>query len=151
MPSIFQNVSSRLPSLLAPEIVNSMLDALLDGLTDYSVDERGDVGSWIRIASLRGLDTFVAIMLRVAESLSVPEEYLPPAKFQNIVQGVLKQGVERLDNVRMEAGQVFRNMLSSTSASKWAHWEIHNARYFGELFLEGWVQLLSLKQRSPDI
>ncbi|KAL0578630.1 hypothetical protein V5O48_003373 [Marasmius crinis-equi] len=123
--------------MMVPEIVNSLVDALLDGLTDYSVDERGDVGSWVRIACLRGLNTFMELVLGTVRDLPAPEEYLPPAKFQRVVQGVLKQGVERLDNVRLEAGQAFRNILSVTSVSDYDRWKVVNQTFFGELFLEG--------------
>jgi len=35
---------------MSPDVVNGLLDALQDGLEDYTIDERGDVGSWIRMA-----------------------------------------------------------------------------------------------------
>ncbi|KAF9267451.1 TBCD protein [Marasmius fiardii PR-910] len=137
IPSIFRNVSPRLSSLLDRKVVNVLFDALLDGLTDYSVDERGDVGSWVRIACLRGLNTLVETVLRISCHLSAPEEYLSSAKFQKAIQGILKQGVERLDNVRSEAGQAFRNLLSASSSSLCERWRIHRAAFLTRLFLEG--------------
>ncbi|KAL8277086.1 hypothetical protein RQP46_010514 [Phenoliferia psychrophenolica] len=46
-------------SLLAPFAVNLpvLLDRLLDGFTDYTIDQRGDVGSWVRLATISAVGT----------------------------------------------------------------------------------------------
>ncbi|KAG7088453.1 hypothetical protein E1B28_012444 [Marasmius oreades] len=137
IPLIFQNVSPCLPSLLEPRTVNYLFDALIDGLTDYSVDERGDVGSWVRIACVRGLNTLVETLLGIANNFSAPEEYLPLTKYHKVIQGILKQGVERLDNVRLEAGQAFRNLLSVSSSHAHEEWRVHSAPFLTSLFIEG--------------
>lgn len=98
---------------MTAETFNSLLDALLKGLQDYTIDERGDVGSWIRIACLRGLTAFCEILIPNANTVLVKsfDEFFPATKYHGIVAGVLKQGVERLDNVRQDAGECFQALL----------------------------------------
>ena len=107
-----------------------MFDALLAGLDDYTTDERGDVGSWIRIACVKGLATAIALLLEHARApaLTMPdalERYLPPARFHAAVGGIMKQAVERLDNVRQHAGEQLLRVLALprphvASAEQWA-------------------------------
>ena len=89
------------------------LDAFLEGLTDYTTDERGDVGSWIRISCVIGLSTFTQILLTHSKSLPNFIEYFPPEKYHAGIGGILKQGVERLDNVRQQTGAQFVKLLRS--------------------------------------
>jgi len=89
----------------------SLVRALLQGLEDYSIDERGDVGSWVRLASIQGLTTVARLLFANSKCLPNFEDYLPPSIYIQIVSGVLKQGVERLDNVRQEAGKQFMELL----------------------------------------
>jgi hypothetical protein len=99
--------------------VNALLDALLTGLKDYTTDERGDVGSWIRIACIQGLTDIVGLLFRVfllgSNSINNVaaqlQAYLPSEKFHIIVAGVLKQGMEKLNNVRQEAGLCVMKLL----------------------------------------
>lgn len=93
-------------------MINSLLDALLGGLTDYTIDERGDVGSWARLACVQGLAAIAEILLGNADSITGFEDYYPPEKHVLIAAGILKQGVERLDNVRLESGACFTKLLS---------------------------------------
>lgn len=44
-------------------------------------------------------------------SLTNFEDYLPPNTYHDTVAGILKQGVERLDNVRQVAGDCFMQLL----------------------------------------
>ena len=83
--------------------MQTILSTLLSGLRDYTIDERGDVGSWIRIACVQGLTSCIEDLFSVAESVSDFADYLPVSSYQQAIAGILKQGVERLDNVRQEA------------------------------------------------
>src|ERR1700753_3387804 len=91
--------------------MNQCFDALLEGLADYTTDERGDVGSWIRISCVLALSQLVQILFTHSESLPNFVEYLPPKKYQAAIGGILKQSVERLDNVRQQAGIQFLKLL----------------------------------------
>lgn len=97
---------------MTPEMVASLHSALLHGLEDYSVDERGDVGSWIRLACIQGLTRFAELLIPKAASIPDFGLYFPPARYQQTVAGILKQGVERFDNVRLEAGECFMRLIN---------------------------------------
>ncbi|KAJ7288359.1 TBCD protein [Mycena rebaudengoi] len=145
MPQLLLNVVPHLSQHISVETLNALLDSLLRGLEDYTIDERGDVGSWIRIACLRGLTSFCEILLPKAESVPAFEEYFPAAKYQSLVGGILKQGVERLDNVRQEAGECLLLLLHLTppnvlNGSEWVPRDLALLRelFSGESELMGW-------------
>ncbi len=96
---------------MPPEVFASLFDALLGGLEDYTIDERGDVGSWIRMACVRGLTSVSEILISNARTIIRFEDYLTPSKYHLAVIGILKQGVERLDNVRQDAGECILRLL----------------------------------------
>ena len=119
-----------------------MTDALLDGLTDYTSDERGDVGSWVRIACVKGLASFIRTLFMQAATLPSLSDYLPPLSFHNAIGGILKQGVERLDNVRQQAGESFVDLLSLPlpDTGDPGRWQIQGATKMRELFI-GYVRV----------
>lgn len=101
-----------------------MTVAMLDGLTDYTSDERGDVGSWVRIACIKSLTALAEILFPASPTLDGLADYLPPTRYHDAIGGILKQGVERLDNVRQLAGECFMRLLvlplpAIPSAEQW--------------------------------
>ncbi|KAF8194167.1 TBCD protein, partial [Pholiota molesta] len=122
LPRTMALVSSNLTSM-----VNSFLDALLVALDDYTIDERGDIGSWARIASIQGLTTISGFF----------SKYLSPEKYRSIAAGLLKQGVERLDNVRQTAGVCFVTLLNTPlpSIPGADRWRLPALPLLQELFL----------------
>ncbi|GAA6037600.1 hypothetical protein JCM8097_006134 [Rhodosporidiobolus ruineniae] len=81
------------PSLAS--LLPSALDALLLGFSDYTTDQRGDVGSWVRISTLTAWSTLLS---------TLPADKLGQDLVDRVVARMLKQAVERLDNVREVAG-----------------------------------------------
>ncbi|PCH40083.1 ARM repeat-containing protein [Wolfiporia cocos MD-104 SS10] len=112
LPQILTNVSPRLYEHLTPQNVCAMIDALQEGLCDYTTDERGDVGSWIRVTCVKGLASFAETLFAVSGQLPNFAEYFPPSKYHDAIGGILKQGVERLDNVRQQTGECFLRLLA---------------------------------------
>lgn len=114
-----------------------MIDALQAGLEDYSTDQRGDVGSWIRIACIKGLAEFSDLLLQNAADIPNFASYFPPHKYHDAVGGILKQGVERLDNVRQQAGQEFLHLLRLPlpNTPESTAWRIHGFELMQGLFL----------------
>ncbi|KAF7365242.1 TFCD-C domain-containing protein [Mycena venus] len=94
IPQILRTVMPRLSQHMSAETFNALLDALLIGLEDYTIDERGDVGSWIRIACLRGLTAFCEILIPNASTVLAAsfDEYFPAAKYHGIVAGDTQAG-----------------------------------------------------------
>ncbi|KAK7469200.1 hypothetical protein VKT23_003691 [Stygiomarasmius scandens] len=144
MPRILNNISGHISQRLTPMTVISMFDALLSGLADYTIDERGDVGSWIRIACIRGLTSFIETLIDNACNISDFKQYLPSEKYHEAIRGILKQGVERLDNVRQESGECLRRILRlapPASVPDPGNWVIFNSSFFTQLFINdesGW-------------
>jgi hypothetical protein len=112
------------------------VNALRAGLNDYTIDERGDVGSWVRIASIRGLTSISELMIMNGSSIPDFERYFPPENYHAIISGILKQGVERLDNVRQEAGSCFIRLLRLPlpSVADQERWSLSSLELLKELF-----------------
>ncbi|KAI9032334.1 armadillo-type protein [Hyaloraphidium curvatum] len=91
-------------------VVGETLSALTRGMLDYSVDSRGDVGSWVREASMRGFGTLLPALLLVHSQAPISsfEDY----KVTDIFGGILQQSVEKIDRVRTCAGSTLRALLS---------------------------------------
>lgn len=93
---------------------------ILSGFDDYTADQRGDVGSWVRIATLRSVAAISEALFLRRGDLARFEDYLPPNIWHKAIAGVLKQGVERLDNVRAIAGEQLMILVWSPSIRKGA-------------------------------
>lgn len=86
-----------------------ILGTLLECLTDYSTDQRGDVGSWVRAASMETLQQLLPLVARLDKELE--PIYLTRADVTRVFSGLLKQSVERIDRVRDCAGAVLVDLL----------------------------------------
>ena len=87
----------------------------MDGLEDYTVDERGDVGSWVRIACVKGLGDMTLLLLKA--KLEDPWRWLPVEEYVQMWAALLKQGAERLDNVRAEVGKLIVKLLNAVDTT----------------------------------
>ena len=63
------------------------------------------------MACIRGLTSFAEILFNNAAKIPKFEEYFPAPLYHAAIAGILKQGVERLDNVRQMAGEHLRRLL----------------------------------------
>ncbi|KAF9468537.1 tubulin folding cofactor D C terminal-domain-containing protein [Collybia nuda] len=111
-PRILSSTIQSLPRYMTSSVINTIYETMLRGLDDYSVDERGDVGSWIRLACIQGLTSFSKLLISNAGNIPSFGTYFPASNFHRAIAGILKQGVERLDNVRQEAGENFVQLIS---------------------------------------
>lgn len=118
-------------------MVCKLFDALLSGLEDYTLDQRGDVGSWVRMACIKGLTAFSEMLFLHPASANHLPEYLPANKYHAAICGILKQGVERLDVVRQVAGQNMSILLQMPPPSlpNSDLWNIDGAALMKDLFL----------------
>lgn len=116
--------------------VCALFDALDNGLEDYTTDERGDVGSWIRIACIRGLSSVIEDLFRISGSLPDFPSFLPPHRYHTVIGRILRQGVERLDNVRQISGECFLRILKLPlpAVEHAESWRIKNVDLMKELF-----------------
>lgn len=88
-----------------------MFDAVLGGLSDQSVDQRGDVGSWVRSASLVGLASVVR-SLPTVPSASLAD-YLGAGRTGSMVEGMVRLGLDRIDGLRETAWTTLKDVVGS--------------------------------------
>uniref|UniRef100_A0A8V5HI46 Tubulin-specific chaperone D n=1 Tax=Melopsittacus undulatus TaxID=13146 RepID=A0A8V5HI46_MELUD len=78
---------------------------LLNGVTDYTTDSRGDVGGWVREAAMRSLME-VTLLLVQNEA-----ELIDANICKQIMCCVAQQSAEKIDKFRAHAGSVFLALL----------------------------------------
>ncbi|KAL8138024.1 hypothetical protein V2J09_004025 [Rumex salicifolius] len=98
-----------------------VMESLFKALDDYSVDNRGDVGSWVRKAAIDGLERCTYILCKdyLVESKSAPltdETVIANQLFDvdlatNLVTGLIKQAVEKMDKLREVAANTLQRIL----------------------------------------
>lgn len=108
-----------------------MFEALSKGLDDYTSDQRGDVGSWIRIACLQGASTVVASILRQPQ----PEKWLTVDQYRGVLGKVLKLAAERIDGVRRAAGDALREIII-LDGPQGKEWQLPGASELSSLVAE---------------
>jgi hypothetical protein len=119
---------------LDPNIFESIVRSLLGGLDDYTIDQRGDVGSWVRIACIQCLGDAVSLLLE--SSVPDPSKWLPLEIYHLLWGGLLKQGAERLDNMRAEVGrQVIKLSKVLEANPSQAIWMPHGFALIQAIFL----------------
>jgi hypothetical protein len=94
-----------------------LLNTLEACFTDYSTDQRGDVGSWVRTATMELINY---LLPRISELDAVDNSiiYLNMSSTSNIIAALLKQSVERIDKVRASAGKVLCDLIISSDYLK---------------------------------
>lgn len=111
-------------------IKNEVMLNLFKALDDYSVDNRGDVGSWVREAAMEGLETCTYILCikdsngkaHGVESVSeMPNNdvadnnqvvsFFDANLATNVIGGIAKQAVEKMDKIREAAAKVLQRIL----------------------------------------
>ena len=93
-------------------------EAFLEALNDYSTDQRGDIGSWVRGAGLAALGQAITVAAAQAKPLGL----LSQQTFQAAIGGIVKLGVEKLEPVRMASWRAWRDMRAARVQEKWK-WE----------------------------
>lgn len=117
-------------------IKNEVMMSLFKALDDYSVDNRGDVGSWVREAALDGLEKCTCMLCKIDKSGCFSgksdgneiESIVQPLTDNmlknnaelllfdenlatNLVGGICKQAVEKMDKLREAAANVLYRLL----------------------------------------
>ncbi|KAI8140356.1 tubulin folding cofactor D C terminal-domain-containing protein [Fennellomyces sp. T-0311] len=109
---------------LSKDDFEALLNCLQLCLTDYSTDQRGDVGSWTRAASMECLQCLIPLVARIDASSET--RYLSPSTNARIMAALLKQSVERIDRVRDCAGTVLYDLLYARGADETVLLDIPN-------------------------
>ncbi|KAF9121044.1 hypothetical protein BGW39_010898 [Mortierella sp. 14UC] len=103
MTNIIKVLGTDYKRVISHTLSNKILKMYFRGLEDYSVDHRGDVGSWIREASMQGLQTMVPIVARLDHHLTpvqADQRYLVDEDHVQVLAKLLQQSVEKIDRIR---------------------------------------------------
>jgi hypothetical protein len=73
---------------------------------DYSVDNRGDVGSWVREAGMKALERWAILLCN-----SDDKELFTSTMCKQLLAAILKQAVEKIDKMRDVAGNIIQRLL----------------------------------------
>ncbi|XP_053604149.1 tubulin-specific chaperone D isoform X2 [Plodia interpunctella] len=85
--------------------VGEIVEALLACLSEYTIDMRGDIGAWVREASMTGL-------LSLSRQCAVEAPQLNTAAVVSAaMRGVAQQAVEKIDRTRAHAGRIFTSFI----------------------------------------
>lgn len=85
--------------------IEEIFQSLLIGLAEYTNDTRGDIGAWVREASMSGLEKMV--IMTAKWNKQVLNENL----MAKVIGGITQQAVERIDRTRFHAGRVFSALV----------------------------------------
>ena len=85
--------------------IASYLSLMISGLQDYSVDQRGDVGSWVRIACLVHLQAIATNHAWIFEQQQVDQ----------ILGICIRQSIDNFDSVREAALLTILSVVSSNN------------------------------------
>jgi hypothetical protein len=96
---------------VSPDSFRRIVASLLACLSDYTTDQRGDVGSWIRVAALRALGGVVGCAAG-----------LPPATALALVDQENFERVEKLEPVRAASAGALRDLRLVHARAVW-DWE----------------------------
>ncbi|KAL1132701.1 hypothetical protein AAG570_010653 [Ranatra chinensis] len=85
-----------------------IMECFIEGLKDYTTDDRGDTGAWVRESSMSGIQTVMQLAASCAPHL-LTEDIVRRA-----FCGIVQQAVERIDRTRALAGTVFSSLLHNS-------------------------------------
>lgn len=69
------------------------------------MDNRGDIGAWMREASMSGLETLTLLL-----NINKPE-FLTQNLVTKVITAIAQQAVEKIDRTRALAGKIFYNLI----------------------------------------
>ncbi|PHZ15957.1 ARM repeat-containing protein [Rhizopus microsporus ATCC 52813] len=90
--------------------LTQILRSLNDHLKQGNTDQRGDVGSWVRVATMNLLRFLMPCISKL--DTKGESSYLDMQTTTRFVAALLKQSVERIDKVRACAGQALYDLIS---------------------------------------
>ena len=93
---------------LAAEQMQRAFDAVMGAFGDYAMDNRGDVGSWVRESAMSVGAALVRLQLQQSSASGASELESMCAQ---IFPVLVKQAVEKIDRLRGHAGTILQSLL----------------------------------------
>ncbi|XP_033827733.1 tubulin-specific chaperone D [Periophthalmus magnuspinnatus] len=94
-------------SILCSENLLEVYEVLLNSMSDYTTDSRGDVGAWVREAAMTSLMDVTLLVSGTAP------EILSPDLVRRLMCCLAQQSAEKIDRYRAHAGNIFLQLLHS--------------------------------------
>ncbi|XP_050391441.1 tubulin-specific chaperone D [Patella vulgata] len=92
-------------SVLTKDNIPQIYEAFLAAMLDYTLDSRGDVGAWVREASMSGLLELTILVVNTAPNL------ITTNICEKMVGCLVQQCCEKIDRTRAHAGNIFYQLL----------------------------------------
>lgn len=89
-------------TILDGKALDKIFGCLLLALNEYTIDNRGDIGAWVREAAMNALYKLI---------VTLPHELLDGEKVHAVVSGLIQQSVEKIDRTRALAGKLFCKII----------------------------------------
>ncbi|CAH8582722.1 unnamed protein product [Schistosoma turkestanicum] len=102
---IIRNLGSHHPELNTT-LLKTVFHVLLQSLSDYTMDSRGDVGSLVREVGMKCLDSYIEFLVS-----NQYKELITSDMIEEVMTTIAQQAVEKIDRTRGVAGQVFAHLL----------------------------------------
>ncbi|KAJ8667301.1 hypothetical protein QAD02_008963 [Eretmocerus hayati] len=113
-----ETLGLKLSNLWKP-FVNDLFECYFSGLSEYTNDSRGDIGSWVREAAISGIFSLTNLVGDAGYGSMLSEVLMT-----KIIGGISQQAVERIDRSRAKAGTAFNSLI---------HSDLPNIPHHGEL------------------
>ncbi|XP_056642378.1 tubulin-specific chaperone D [Diorhabda sublineata] len=105
LTSVVATMSDSIGTDCTDSHIESIYNSFLEGLKDYTQDKRGDIGAWMREASVTGLQSLTFLL-----SDRYPK-VLTPELMGRVLGGIAQQAVEKIDRTRALAAKVFYSFI----------------------------------------
>ncbi|KAH3743339.1 beta-tubulin cofactor D [Pelomyxa schiedti] len=121
---------------LTSEMQSAILECYILACGDYSIDSRGDVGSWVREASLISIGDFVEVHSDGLQS------WVNDAKMASVLGEILLQMGQKLDKLRLSAARVLVRLVNVVE-TRWNIPDLSAVQAVKKVPLDDSVQLFS--------
>ncbi|KAK7003235.1 tubulin-specific chaperone D [Biomphalaria glabrata] len=85
--------------------VDTVYTVYLEAMKDYTLDSRGDIGAWVREASMQALHDLTILIVNSGCPLLTPETV------KQVFCSLIQQALEKIDRTRRLAGILFTKLL----------------------------------------
>ncbi|XP_075153533.1 tubulin folding cofactor D [Haematobia irritans] len=89
-----------------------VIDCYLNALDEYTMDNRGDIGAWVREAAMSAIFDLLK---------QCPKDLLQAKHIHNIIVGFMQQAVEKIDRTRGLAGRLLCQIIHSDPIIPYIH------------------------------
>uniref|UniRef100_A0A0K2V1L8 Tubulin-specific chaperone D n=1 Tax=Lepeophtheirus salmonis TaxID=72036 RepID=A0A0K2V1L8_LEPSM len=91
-------------------LIPQVFECFIEGLNDYTIERRGDIGAWVREAAISGLFTITSYCQKIDFNCSQYIMHFSPL--------IARQAVEKIDRTRSLAAKTFFKFVRNSFASK---------------------------------